>query len=174
MREIQVLHNQKKPKDFLLKGLTIPVVAIIIVMVCSFIVIGKLGQDYREYKGYLTDSIVYAVDHRSASAEGEGVANFILEENLNRIWNYITIRDMGKRKSEMPGAQAEYALDFGDGSRIMFWGVPPEKKGKVGSLIVAYEKTGGYLYIYESPDMQIDAIQKYLSADWNAPKKSRL
>ena len=86
--------------------------------------IGKLGQDYREYKGYLTDSIVYAVDHRSASAEGEGVANFILEENLNRIWNYITIRDMGKRKGEMPGAQAEYVLDLGDGSRIMFWGAP--------------------------------------------------
>lgn len=174
MREFQVSHDSKKPKDFLLKGLTIPAVIIVIVMVCSFIVIGKLGQDYREYKKHLTDSIVYAVDHRSASAEGEGVAHFILEENLNRMWNYITLRDMGRRKTKMPDAPAEYAMDFGDGSRIMFWGVPPEKKGGVGSLMVAYEKTGGYRYVYESPDMQIEAIGKYLSADWNAPKKSRL
>lgn len=167
------LRRRKKRKDLLLAGLAVPALIIIVGMTVSFIVIGKLGLDYRQYKEYLTDSIVYAVDHRSASAEGEDTAHFILEKNLNHIWNYISIRDMGKRKMQMPAEPAELGLSFGDGSRIMFWNVPPKEEGGIPSLLVAYEKEDGYLYIYESPDMQIDAMKKYLGTDWNMPKKSK-
>lgn len=147
------------------------ILVIIIIITISLIVIGScawsFGFRYRfsHFLQKLSECTSYAKEEDSLIVEMDGKFLKITNDNMQGIFNYITLNSYGKESKDFPEGEA-IVLDYGNGAIIKLWSVPADKYSNSSGLFVQYEDTDGNSYSYINYKMTLDTIvTRYLLYD---------
>ncbi len=147
------------------------ILIIIIIMTISLIVVSlfawSFGFRYRfsHFLQKLSECTSYAKEEDSLIVEIDGKLFRITDDNMQGIFNYITLNSYGKESKDLPEGNP-IVLDYGNGAIIKLWSVPADKYTNSSGLFVQYEDADENSYSYINYKMTLDTIvTRYLLYD---------
>lgn len=147
----------------------------VVVVLAVLILCGSLlawGVSYRnrywDFVSHISDSTVYAYSHHSMHARVNGDGVWVRGENVQSLYNHITVCGMG-RTGAAPKGEPEIFIEYGDGGILKVY--PAEREGFSAYLL--YEN-GDYSYGYSTSGITVETIVvNYLSLEnnviWSKP-----
>lgn len=153
----KVSKNRKAKKDT--KFTMAIIIVIIISLIFIFFYVWYFGFRYRfsKFLQNFADCTAYAREEESLTIEMDGKLYRVSEDNMQGIFNYITLNGSGKESKDVPDKKP-ITLDYGNGAVMKFWSVPPDKYSVGSGLFIQYEDTDGNSYSYISYKMNLDTI----------------
>lgn len=153
----KIKENKIEKKDTKFIGI------IIVVIMVSFFVIGmfawSFGYRYRfsHFLEKFSECTSYAGKEDSLIAEMDGKRLKVTNDNMQGIFNYITLNGPGKETNKIP-EEEPIALDYGNGAVIKIWNVPPDKYSQGNGLFLQYEDMDGNSYSYINYKTNLETI----------------
>lgn len=151
------LYGKKKRDIALAMVVAVPVVFIVIIILLC-VRFGTLYPAYWKYAGKLSDSTYYAYQNGTLRAQIDGETVLVDKRKAYDIYNYLMIDGVGYQKKNIPSADCDLSVDYGNGGILSVWEINETNNygydtNKWVSFIL-YEN-GDYSYGYLSGDKKL-------------------
>ena len=124
---------------------------------------------YRAFIKELSVSTTYASENRSLRADADGEVVRVAKHNMENLFKYIRVSDIGQEQREIPEKTADVRLDYGDGATLALWDLMPEEGARSRRLFLYFEKDD-MKYGYISDKMNMETIKmRYIDDIKNIP-----
>lgn len=157
--------NKIRKKDTKFTLIVIFIIMIALIIIGSFAWSFGFRYRYSHFLSKFSECTSYASKEESLIAEMDGKLLRVTNDNMQGIFNYITINGYGKENKELP-EEEPIVLDYGNGAVIKLWSIPPDKYSQSSGLFIQYEDTYGDSYSYINYKMTLETIiTRYLLYD---------